>query len=116
MFITSCKGQTKELLNSNEARIIKVGFPKLVKTQHSNQADNVHCGIQDKNGNLWFGTTGDGVYRFDGKLFTNYTTKDGLSSNAIWSILEDKEGNIWFGTRRTGLYKFDGNTFTSFSE
>jgi len=46
----------------------------------------VHCGLQDKTGNLWFGTTGDGVYRFDGKLFTNFTMKDGLDTNQIQCI------------------------------
>lgn len=70
-------------------------------------ADNVHCGLQDKAGNLWFGTTGDGVYRYDGKLFFNYTMKDGLNSNTVWSILEDKTGNIWIGTD-AGVCRFDG--------
>src|ERR1043165_2048541 len=65
------------------------GSPKIIKTQGSGQADNVHCSILDKAGNLWFGTTGDGVYRYDGKVFTNLTRKDGLSSNTIWSILEE---------------------------
>ena len=54
--------------------------------------------MQDKAGNLWFGTTGEGVYRYDGKTFTQFTVKDGLSNNKVWSVLEDKDGNIWFGT------------------
>jgi len=64
--------------------------PKLIKTQGSGQGDNVHCSLQDKNGNLWFATTGDGVYCYDGKSFKNFTVKDGLSTNAVFSILEDK--------------------------
>jgi ligand-binding sensor domain-containing protein len=69
--------------------------------------------LQDKAGNIWFGTTGSGVYRYDGKLFYNYTTKDGLNSNAVWSILEDKSGNIWFGTS-DGICRFDGNKIIPF--
>ena len=67
----------------------------------------------DKAGNLWFGTTFDGVYYFDGKSFINFTTKDGLNSNRVYSILEDKDGNIWFGTNG-GVCRYDGNTITDF--
>ncbi|GAB2558355.1 two-component regulator propeller domain-containing protein [Spirosoma aerophilum] len=70
----------------------------------------------DKTGNLWFGTTGEGVYRYDGKLFTQFTKQDGLSSNTVWCLVEDRAGNIWVGTRNIGLYRYDGKTFTSFSE
>ena len=75
----------------------------------------IRCMIQDKAGNLWLGTYGGGVTRFDGKYFTNYTNVEGLSNNSVWSILEDKAGNLWFGTYTGGLNKFDGRTFTHFS-
>ncbi len=105
----SCNGQvqtksTNELKNTNT---ITKGTPKLVKTQGSGFGANVHCSLKDKQGNLWFGTTGEGVYRYDGKLFTQFIIKDGLSNNSVWSILEDTIGNIWFGTSN-GLFKFDG--------
>jgi len=98
LFTTSCNGQVKSNL-PDEARTITSGQSKLIKTQGSDQYQNVHCGLQDKAGNMWFGTTGEGVYRYDGKSFTQFTEKDGLSSNTVWSILEDKLGNIWIGTK-----------------
>jgi ligand-binding sensor domain-containing protein len=81
--------------------------------------------IQDKKGNIWFGTEAadplereseGGVWRYDGKTFSNFSKKDGLSHNGAWSLLEDKSGNIWVGTRNTGLYRFDGKNFTNLSE
>jgi ligand-binding sensor domain-containing protein len=106
--LNSCNGQIKtESQTENQIEIIPIGQPKLLKTQDSNESDNVHCSIQDKAGNLWFGTTGSGVYRYDGQLFYNYTVKNGLSSNAVWSIMEDKLGNIWFGTS-DGICLYDG--------
>ena len=54
--------------------------------------------LEDKSGNLWFGTYGGGVSRYDGKSFTHFTEKEGLSNNSVWSILEDKSGNLWFST------------------
>lgn len=84
---------------------------KLIKTQSSGPGNNVYSIIQDKKGNLWFATTGEGVYRYDGTSFTNFTTKDGLNSNATFGILEDRKGNIWIGTD-TGLSLYDGKSFS----
>lgn len=115
IFLTSCNGQSKTLPQTespNELKASLTGQPKLTKTQGSNEYQNVYCGIQDKLGNIWFGTTGEGVYKFDGKLFTQFTMKDGLSSNCVWSILEDKAGYIWFGTSN-GICRSDGNKIIS---
>jgi ligand-binding sensor domain-containing protein/serine phosphatase RsbU (regulator of sigma subunit) len=69
---------------------------------------------EDKMGNIWFGTEGGGVSRYDGKSFTNFTTTQGLSSNTIWKILEDKKGNMWFATIGGGVCRYDGKSFTNF--
>jgi ligand-binding sensor domain-containing protein/signal transduction histidine kinase len=37
----------------------------------------------DESGNLWMGTHGGGVNVFDGEGFTNFTLKEGLSSNTV---------------------------------
>lgn len=84
---------------------------KIIKPVGAHKDDNIRCGIQDKAGNLWFGTSGEGVYRYDGKTFTNFTTKDGLSNDLVLSILEDSTGKIWFGTDN-GLCQYDGKNFT----
>ncbi len=62
---------------------------------------------------MWFGTLGGGLSRFDGKSFKNYSTKDGLPSNTIYSVFDDGDGNIWIGTQR-GIAKFDGRDFRSY--
>ncbi len=54
--------------------------------------------FRDKKGNLWFGTAGSGVSRYDGKSFTNYSAEQGLASNYVSGMLEDKSGNLWFAT------------------
>lgn len=43
--------------------------------------------------------------------FINFSSKDGLSANAVNAILKDKYGYMWFATE-DGLNKFDGETFT----
>ena len=71
--------------------------------------------FEDSKGNLWFGTLAKGVAKFDGNELKYLTTKDGLSSNRVTSIIEDKDGYLWFGTEQ-GLDKYDGETFLNFDE
>ena len=66
--------------------------------------------FQDKSNNYWFGSNGNGVYYYNGKNLTQYTTKNGLSGNKIRGIQEDKYGNIFFDTPY-GVTKFDGENF-----
>ena len=86
---------------SEQARVVKNHFTE----QYPQTYWFVQCGLQDKTGNLWFGTNANGVYCYDGKFFTNYTRNDGLCHNDVLCILEDKNGDIWFGTRG-GLCRF----------
>jgi len=109
-FFNCCNGQDKAQSSVGKSNVpvsSHIGQPRLVKTQGSNEYENVRCGIQDKNGNIWFGTAGEGVYKYDGKLFTQFTVNEGLNSNYVWSILEDNTGLIWFGTSE-GICRFDG--------
>ncbi|HYG50057.1 MAG TPA: two-component regulator propeller domain-containing protein, partial [Flavobacteriales bacterium] len=78
------------------------------------RVNNTRAILEDSKGNLWFGSYGGGVARYDGKFFTHYTDKEGLSNNYVWSILEDKKGNLWFATSK-GVSKFDGRKFTHYN-
>jgi ligand-binding sensor domain-containing protein len=70
--------------------------------------------MEDKNGNLWFATADNGVFRYDGKIMTNMTEKEGLGENYAGGIAEDKAGNIWF-TMKNGICKYDGKTLTEYT-
>lgn len=50
---------------------------------------------EDADGGLWFGTRNSGLFRFRNGRMANFTTRDGLASNAIYQILEDKSGHLW---------------------
>jgi ligand-binding sensor domain-containing protein len=70
--------------------------------------------LEDKSGNMWFGTNGAGICRYDGSTFTHFTEKEGLNGNIISCMMEDKAGNIWIGTWGKGIAKYDGKKFTQF--
>lgn len=93
------------------AAICHAQQPRIVKTMGTGSYANVHSALQDKHGAIWFGTTGEGLYLYNGKTFTNLTTKDGLPSNKIYPLLEDKQGNIWLATD-IGLYRYSGKAYT----
>ena len=60
--------------------------------------------LHDSRGNLWVGTTGQGLWRLrsgaavDAPLIELATNQTGLSSNAVQTLLEDRDGNVWVGT------------------
>jgi ligand-binding sensor domain-containing protein/serine phosphatase RsbU (regulator of sigma subunit) len=55
--------------------------------------------LEDKEGNIWFVTKEDGIYRYNGVTPTHFTTDDGLAGNKVSSVAEDTAGNLWFGIR-----------------
>jgi Two component regulator propeller len=56
--------------------------------------------LQDRKGNIWSSSFG-GVFRYDGKSFTNVTSK--ASSARFFSVLEDRKGNLWLGSIGSGV-------------
>ncbi|HEX8564504.1 MAG TPA: two-component regulator propeller domain-containing protein [Pyrinomonadaceae bacterium] len=65
-------------------------------------------------GKMWL-TSRRGLVVFDGKRFHHYTTKNGLTSNLIASVVEDNEGYIWF-VSYGGLHRINPNGLITFDE
>lgn len=70
--------------------------------------------MEDKQGNIWFASQNQGVFRYDGKAVENLKTKESLGDNYAGGLAEDKEGNIWF-TMRDGICRYDGESFRSYT-
>ena len=70
--------------------------------------DRISCINEDKLGNLWIGTRGGGLNKYDVNkhAFTSYSMKDGLPHNIVNGILFDAENNPWVSTNN-GLSNFD---------
>lgn len=72
---------------------------------------------QDKKGFIWLASK-QGLCRFDGNRFINYTTANSrISGNELNAILADPHSNeLWVATERDGLNRFnpESHTFQSF--
>jgi signal transduction histidine kinase/ligand-binding sensor domain-containing protein len=68
-----------------------------------------------KPGTLWFGTNG-GLHRLEKGVITSFTTKDGLSSDLIVSLLYDpRDSALWIATRGFGLNRYHNGKFTTYT-
>ncbi len=70
---------------------------------------------QDRWGALWVGTP-DGLAKWDGTNWTNFTMQQGLSANIVRAIADDADGNIWIGTERGGLNRQKDGHFTAYQQ
>jgi signal transduction histidine kinase/ligand-binding sensor domain-containing protein len=72
--------------------------------------------LEDSEGNLWFGTYGGGLYKFQDDTLSCITDDMGLPSNYVLSLAEDSSGTIWVGTDGEGLAKILPDTLIRYSE
>lgn len=71
--------------------------------------DGSHLAVQallrDRHGALWVGTIDHGIYRIADGQVDHFDSKDGLTSDSIYSFFEDSEGNMWVATS-AGIDRF----------
>jgi ligand-binding sensor domain-containing protein len=67
--------------------------------------------FQSKDGAHWFGSNGQGLYRFDGKTIVRFTQEHGLGGNHVRGIQEDRSGRLHVCSEPGGVSRFDGRAF-----
>jgi len=83
---------------------------------NSISSNRMECILADKSGNIWAGTYGNGLDKFDPKtgIFTHYKHNESdpssISGDTITCILQDQEGMLWIGTSMQGLNRLDPTT------
>ncbi len=70
--------------------------------------------MEAPDGALWIGTDG-GLAHYAGGVFRRYGVADGLTNDAIYSLLLDREGVLWVSTLGGGLHRFQNGSFTAFT-
>lgn len=74
----------------------------------------IKAACEDKEGNLFVGTLGAGLFWFESAGHcTRITTTNGLSSDYILSLCPDNEGNLWVGTDGGGIDRVKQKLFNA---
>ncbi len=84
---------------------------------------NIICFLEDHAGNLWIGTNGSGLNKYDPHtgVFTHFLhhpdSSGSLSHNRVYALAEDDEDHIWAGTAGGGISRYDPatNRFVNYS-
>ena len=68
----------------------------------------------DRDGNLWVGTLGNGLFRIRGGVVERSGRAEGLSSDFVHDLFEDREGILWV-TTTNGIDSFRDPRVVTFS-
>lgn len=76
------------------------------------RAYEVYSVFQDSRHYIWFATDG-GVWRYDGREYTSYTTAEGLPDNVVFGFFEDDKQRLWLRSYSNRIaYIKDGSVVT----
>lgn len=70
---------------------------------------------EDTSGALWVATENRGALRFGGGRWERLTTRNGLPTDELYSVLVDRERTVWLGGLN-GLVKLVPGPFTTYSD
>ncbi|MDP1725782.1 MAG: two-component regulator propeller domain-containing protein [Bacteroidota bacterium] len=72
---------------------------------------------EDREENLWFGTTGSGVFLLPRNIKTavSYKNTEGLPQENIKVLFKDKQNTIWAGSIKNNLYNIKNGELNKFS-
>ena len=96
---------------SKENGLVPISSSRNGSPSPTGSLEHVFAIAESSTGNIWFGDRDTGAWKYDGKTMTNYTKKDGLTSNFVQVIYRDNNDKLWFGLSDGSLYQFNGKSF-----
>jgi signal transduction histidine kinase/ligand-binding sensor domain-containing protein len=71
--------------------------------------------LEDREGNVWVGTDGSGLYRLQEQSVYVYSRAQGLDDTRVYPVYQDRSGAVWLGVWQSGLSRFAGGRFTNYT-
>ncbi len=72
---------------------------------------------QDRRGDIYAATEGNGIARWDGHAWTQFTAENtggGLGDDDCYSLTCDRLGRLWVGTDRSGVSVYNGKAWKTY--
>ncbi|MEZ4936595.1 MAG: two-component regulator propeller domain-containing protein [Crocinitomicaceae bacterium] len=94
------------LIGYREGAIDVFKADQILKPHQDKELREINTGFKDKDGNIWAGTEGEGLFRLTylaDKMnieSQRITKEQGIISDFIYSIAQSQNGNLWLGTEK----------------
>lgn len=106
------------LIGCGNGGLYQLNSDKLISLSNDGKSSTLRIRFiaEDKKGNLFLGTIGQGLAIYDGKYYQYFDEENGLPSNLIYFIHLDQSGIIWLTISGSGIVHFDGNKFSKITK
>ena len=94
--------------------VLAVGCKKVERNNetYNDPFDKPVSAIATHDNWVWIGTSGNGIFKFDGKEWIAYTQADGLLNDTITSLAVNNNGILWVGTNK-GISIYENAKWTT---
>ncbi|HYV10191.1 MAG TPA: two-component regulator propeller domain-containing protein [Pyrinomonadaceae bacterium] len=92
-------------LQSGQSQLLSQSTPEGFKVQQP---------YADDEGNYWFSTYDNGLFRARPQVVTSFGKAQGLGFSEIYPLLETRDGALWIGAYREGLFRLKDGVFTQY--
>ena len=93
-------------------RLSQAGLVRHYTFTNGLTCDPLRCAFEDRERNIWVGTSGGGLERFKPRTFFGYEMETGLPERNIRAVIEEEPGKILVGTYGKGVVNLQGGRVT----
>ncbi len=100
---------------TRENELWQLARGKWTRAAHFPATNGITALVAEKDGALWVGTEGGGLFHWNASLLAHFSRSNGLSSEVIRTLHHESDGTLWIGTAGGGLARWRNGQIASFT-